>query len=84
MSPYSWRFDPIEAQSRFADVEGFVHIWAVIGSKYPLGETAWLEKMRLETNIPYQIVGHADIASPGAVDQLEKTLVSFGTFRRGA
>ena len=66
--------DSVDAESRFAGVEGFVHIQSATGLKDPVLETLWLEKMRLKSHIPFQIVGNVDLASLNAVDQLERHL----------
>jgi len=70
----SLRYDieGVWAEARFADVEGFVHVQAAIGSADPVEETRWLEEMRSESPVPFSIVGHVDLTSENAVTQLDQ------------
>lgn len=60
-----------EAESRFADVSGFVHVQAAIGSDDPVKETTWLTRMRENAPVPFTIVGHADLSTDDALRQLD-------------
>jgi len=70
----SLRYDieGVWAEARFADVEGFVHVQAAIGSADPVEETRWLEEMRAESPVPFTIIGHVDLTSEAAVAQLDQ------------
>lgn len=59
------------AEARFADVSGFVHVQAAIGSDDPVKETRWLTRMRESTDIPFVIVADADLGSDQAIAQLD-------------
>jgi len=60
------------AESRFADVSGFVHVQAAIGSSDPVLETRWLTRMRENAPVPFTIVAHADLGSNDALRQLDE------------
>lgn len=60
-----------EAESRFADVSGFVHVQAAIGSDDPVKETTWLTRMRENAPVPFTIVAHADLGTDDAMRQLD-------------
>lgn len=68
----SFDIDDVWAEARFADVTGFVHIQAAIGSDDPVKETVWLTRMREDAPVPFTIVGDADLASDDAARQLDK------------
>ncbi|MBX3098112.1 MAG: amidohydrolase family protein [Salinibacterium sp.] len=69
----SLKFDinHVVAESRFADVSGFVHVQAAIGSDDPVKETRWLTRMRATAPVPFTIVAHADLGSDDAMRQLD-------------
>jgi len=60
------------AEARFAEVRGFVHVQAAIGSADPVTETRWLTGMRESAPVPFTIVAHADLGNEEALDQLER------------
>jgi predicted TIM-barrel fold metal-dependent hydrolase len=51
------------AESRFADVQAFVHVQAAVGTPDPVEETAWLNDMADAVGEPSAIVAHADLSS---------------------
>ena len=57
----SYEVDAYNAESRFADVVGFVHVQAAIGSEDPVLETKWLHRMRQDAPLPFSIVGDVDL-----------------------
>jgi predicted TIM-barrel fold metal-dependent hydrolase len=59
-------------EARFADVAGFVHVQAAIGSDDPVLETEWLTRMRREAPAPFTIVAHADLGTPDGAGQIER------------
>ena len=59
------------AESRFAGVEGVVHVQAAIGSPNPVTETVWLTKMNETSPIPIRIVADSNLGAAGAIAQLE-------------
>jgi predicted TIM-barrel fold metal-dependent hydrolase len=59
------------AESRFAGVEGVVHVQAAIGSPNPVTETVWLTEMNKKSPIPIRIVADSPLGSAGAIAQLE-------------
>jgi predicted TIM-barrel fold metal-dependent hydrolase len=59
------------AESRFAGVEGVVHVQAAIGSPNPVTETVWLTKMNETSPIPIRIVADSALGAAGAITQLE-------------
>lgn len=60
------------AEARFADVSGFVHVQAAIGSDDPVKETQWLTRMRESSPVPFTIVADEVLAGDDAVGQLER------------
>lgn len=60
------------AESRFAGVEGVVHVQAAIGSPNPVTETQWLTEMNKNSPIPIRIVADCDLGAPNAIAQLEE------------
>lgn len=60
------------AESRFAGVEGVVHVQAAIGSPNPVTETVWLTQMNKKSPIPIRIVADCDLGAPSAISQLEQ------------
>lgn len=66
----------LEAETRFAAVEGFVHVQAAIGSADPVEETRWLTEMAREHPLLRAIVGHADIGTTRLSEQLDGHLES--------
>ncbi len=63
--------DAIWAEARFADVSGFVHVQAAIGSADPVLETRWLTRMREQSEVPFTIVAHADLGDADVHRQLD-------------
>jgi len=61
----------VYAESRFADVSGFVHVQAAIGSDDPVKETTWLTRMRPDAPVPFTIVAHVDLGTDDAMRQLD-------------
>jgi predicted TIM-barrel fold metal-dependent hydrolase len=59
------------AEARFADISGFVHVQAAIGSDDPVKETVWLTRMRETAPVPFTIIGDADLGSDNAMRQLD-------------
>jgi predicted TIM-barrel fold metal-dependent hydrolase len=59
------------AEARFADVGGFVHVQAAIGSDDPVKETMWLTRMRETAPVPFTIVGDAELGGNDAMRQLD-------------
>lgn len=51
------------AESRFAGVDGFVHVQAAIGSADPTEETRWLTKMAGRCPALKALIAHVDIGS---------------------
>jgi len=72
--------DALDAESRFAGVSGFVHVQAAIGSKDPVDETKWLDQMATASLAPVQIIGHVDLATNQAPDQLARHLEASSRF----
>lgn len=64
------------AEARFADVSGFVHVQAAIGSEDPVTETQWLTRMRQTAPAPFTIVAHADLGAENGLDQLDRHAAS--------
>lgn len=60
------------AESRFAGVEGVVHVQAAIGSLDPVAETIWLTEMNKKSPIPIRIVGDCDLGKVDSIAQLER------------
>ena len=60
------------AESRFAGVDGVVHVQAAIGSPNPVTETVWLTEMNKKSPIPIRIVADSPLGNPGAIAQLEQ------------
>lgn len=60
------------SESRFAGVEGVVHIQAAIGSPNPVTETIWLAEMNKKSPIPIRIVADCSLAEVDAISQLEQ------------
>jgi predicted TIM-barrel fold metal-dependent hydrolase len=71
MKSVKYGIDSIYAESRFADVSGFVHVQAALGSEDPVEETRWLTRMRETAPAPFTIVAHADLGSDHALAQLD-------------
>ena len=64
--------DDFLAETRFANVEGVVHVQAAIGSTDPVEETRWLQAHADRTGVPHGIVAYADLADPDVVRTLER------------
>ena len=60
------------AESRFAGVEGVVHVQAAIGSPNPVTETVWLTEMNKKSPIPIRIVADCALGGADAISQLEQ------------
>jgi len=60
------------AESRFARVEGVVHVQAAIGSPNPVTETVWITEMNNKSPIPIRIVADCDLGATHAIAQLEE------------
>lgn len=60
------------AESRFAGVEGVVHVQAAIGSPNPVTETIWLTEMAKTSPIPIRIVADCDLGAANSISQLEE------------
>lgn len=71
-----YTIDELWGEARFADVSGFVHVQAAIGSADPVEETRWLTAMRKDAPAPFTIVGHADLGTADGIPQLEGHLES--------
>lgn len=71
MKSVKYDINNVFAESRFADVSGFVHVQAAIGSDDPVKETAWLTRMRADAPVPFTIVAHVDLGSDDALRQLD-------------
>ena len=71
MKSVKYDIDHVFAESRFADVSGFVHVQAALGSDDPVAETRWLTRMRETAPVPFTIVAHADLGSADALRQLD-------------
>ena len=71
MKSLKYDINHVFAESRFADVSGFVHVQAAIGSDDPVKETTWLTRMRAAAPVPFTIVAHADLGSDDAMRQLD-------------
>lgn len=67
----AYDIDSLWAEARFAEVRGFVHVQAAIGSDDPVTETAWLTRMREASAIPFTIVADAELGSDDAMRQLD-------------
>lgn len=72
MKSVKFDIDHLAAESRFADVSGFVHVQAAIGSTDPVLETRWLTRMRENARVPFTIVAHADLGTEDALRQLDE------------
>lgn len=68
----SYEVDSYYAEVRFADVTGFVHVQAAIGSDDPVKETRWLARMRETSPLPFSIVGDAPLGDDSASDVLAR------------
>lgn len=66
MKSRRYDIDSMWAEARFADIEGFVHVQAAIGTEDPVAETRWLTEMRSDAPAPFTIVGHVDLGEPSA------------------
>lgn len=71
-----YTIDELWGEARFADVTGFVHVQAALGSDDPVEETRWLTAMRKDAPAPFTIVGHADLGTDKGIPQLEAHLES--------
>ncbi len=71
-----YTIDELWGEARFADVSGFVHVQAALGSADPVEETRWLTAMRKDAPAPFTIVGHADLGTADGIPQLEGHLES--------
>ena len=71
MKSVKYTIDSVFAESRFADVSGFVHVQAALGSEDPVSETRWLTDMRKNAPVPFTIVAHADLGTEHAMAQLD-------------
>ena len=60
------------AESRFADVQAFVHVQAALGAADPVLETRWLTRIRSDSAVPFSIVAHADLSDTDATRQLDE------------
>lgn len=49
----AYQIDDVLAEARFADVSGFFHVQAAIGSDDPVKETLWLTRMRETAPVPF-------------------------------
>jgi predicted TIM-barrel fold metal-dependent hydrolase len=67
----AYDIDGVWAEARFADVSGFVHVQAAIGSVDPVQETRWLTRMRENSSVPFTIIAHADLGTDEAITQLD-------------
>lgn len=72
MKMLSYQVDNYYAEVRFADVEGFVHVQAAIGSDDPVKETLWLARMRENSPLPFSIVGDAPLGDDNASEVLAR------------
>jgi len=71
MKSDKYTIESLFAEARFADVSGFVHVQAAIGSEDPVEETRWLTRMREGAPAPFTIVAHADLGTEHAMAQLD-------------
>lgn len=71
MKSVKYGIDAVAAESRFADVSGFVHVQAALGSPDPVQETRWLTRMLETAPVPFTIVAHADLGTDDAMAQLD-------------
>lgn len=71
MKSVKFDINHVYAESRFADVSGFVHVQAALGSADPVAETRWLTRMRETAPVPFTIVAHVDLGSDDAIRQLD-------------
>lgn len=62
----------LNAESRFAGIEAFVHVQAAIGSPDPVEETRWLTDMARDWPQLQGIVGHIDLGEPDAEEVLDR------------
>jgi predicted TIM-barrel fold metal-dependent hydrolase len=75
-----YRAEDFRQETRFSGVEAAVHVQAALGSRDPVAETAWLTEAHRRTGFPHAIIGHVDLASPDAIDTLNRHL-EFPLFR---
>ena len=61
----------LEAEARFSNVAGAVHVQAAVGTPAPLDETIWLSEMAATSPIPFVIVAGVDLSAEDAGAQLE-------------
>ncbi len=66
----------LHAETRFANVVGFVHVQAAVGTDDPVEETRWLEDMAARGGVPLAIVAHADLSSPRIEETLDAHLAA--------
>jgi predicted TIM-barrel fold metal-dependent hydrolase len=64
--------DDFIAETRFAGVEGVVHVQAALGSPDPVEETRWLETHNERLGTPNAIVAYVDLSQKRAVEQLAR------------
>ena len=60
------------AESRFAGVEGVVHVQSAIGSPNPVTETVWLAEMNKKSPIPIRVVADCSLGGVNAIAQLQQ------------
>ncbi len=71
MKHLAYNINHLWAEARFADVRGFVHVQAALGSTDIIQETRWLTAMAAAAPVPFTIVADADLGSDEALAQLD-------------
>jgi len=56
--------DDFLAETRFAGVEGVVHVQAAVGTADPVAETRWVQGFTDRLGVPQGIIAFADLAAP--------------------
>lgn len=72
MKSERYLLEDLWAEARFADITGFVHIQAAIGSPNNVTETRWLQEMSKTGPVPMKIVANAALGSQTALSELEQ------------
>lgn len=78
MKSQRYILDDLWAEARFADISGFVHIQAAIGSPSSVTETRWLQEMSESGPVPMKIIANASLGSASALDELHQHRESSG------
>lgn len=56
------------SEARFADIGGFVHVQAAVGTTDPVAETRWVDGMTGHLTVPLVHVAHTDLSDVATVE----------------